>query len=185
LAEAMSGRLEDRSAREAFVEATYVELYRWFCRLTGSADRAADLTQDSYLALWGALDRLPPGVSYRTWLFAIGRNLWRKGERDRKSFDPIVSSLVEEETPPVDASLLGQEFREAALAALGQMPDELREVFTLRFWHELGYDEIGQIQGITADLARWRYFAARKRLHQLLAAWNPTVDRRKEDRHAT
>ena len=36
------------------------------------------------------------------------------------------------------------------------------EVFTLRFWNELGYDEIGQIQGVTADLARWRYFAARE-----------------------
>jgi RNA polymerase sigma-70 factor (ECF subfamily) len=181
----MSGRLEDHGAREFFVESTYVELYRWYCRLTGSADRAADLTQDSYVAFWSSLDRLPPGVSHRTWLFAIGRNLWRKQERDRKSFDPIVASLVEEGTSSVDTPLLDQEFREAAEAALGRLPDDIREVFTLRFWHELGYDEIGQNQGITADLARWRYFAARKRLHQLLAAWDPGVERRRGDRHAT
>jgi hypothetical protein len=34
--------LSDRASREAFVREHYIELFRWFCGLTGSGDRAAD-----------------------------------------------------------------------------------------------------------------------------------------------
>jgi RNA polymerase sigma-70 factor (ECF subfamily) len=184
LAEPTAAKPGDRASCEAFVTTTYVELYRWFCRLTGSTDRAADLTQDAYAEFWGSLGRVPPGVAHRTWLFAIGRNLWHKRLRDRKDFEPAVLSLLEDRSSSIDRPLLDQEFREAARQAVGRLPDDLREAFTLRFWNELGYDEIGHIQGVTAALARWRYFAARKRLHQLLADWDPHADRKREDRHA-
>ena len=70
--------LDNPIAREAFVRECYSELFHWFCRLTGSADRAADLTQESFVAFWQAQERMPEGVSPRTWLYSIGRNLWRK-----------------------------------------------------------------------------------------------------------
>ena len=53
--------LGDRTSREVFVQASYAELFHWFCRLTGSPDRSADLTQETFAAFWGALDRLPTG----------------------------------------------------------------------------------------------------------------------------
>ena len=45
-----------------------------------------------------------------------------------------------------------REFREAAERAVIELPDDLREAFTLRFWHDFGYDEIGAIQGVTAGV---------------------------------
>ena len=86
--------LDSRAEREAFVRDCYIELFHWFCRLTGSTDRSADLTQETFAAFWQGRDHLPETVCPRTWLYAIGRNLWRKQARDRKSFEPVVLSVV-------------------------------------------------------------------------------------------
>jgi RNA polymerase sigma factor (sigma-70 family) len=171
--------LGDRASREEFVRAAYAGLFGWFCRLVGSPDRAADLTQETFAAFWVSVHRIRGDTSPRTWLYAIGRNLWRKQRRADRRYDPDgVERLA-------DGSLSEErEFRDAAERAVGELPDDLREAFTLRFWHEFDYDEIGAIQGVSAGLARWRFFAARRRLHEKLAAWNPDPDRAEEDKHA-
>jgi RNA polymerase sigma-70 factor (ECF subfamily) len=176
--------LRDRGAREAFVQDRYVEIFRWFCRLTGCPERSADLTQETFASFWQALDRRPPGVCPRTWLFAIGRNLWRKQARDRKGFEPVLLGNIPGKEPAAEDRLDDGEFRQAAERAVRQLPEELREAFTLRFWQEFSYEQIGAVQGISPDLARWRYFTARQRLHQKLAAWEPDSLRNKGGRHA-
>jgi RNA polymerase sigma-70 factor, ECF subfamily len=176
--------LDSRAAREAFVRDCYAELFQWFCRLTGSADRAADLTQETFAAFWQAQGRLPEAVSPRAWLYAIGRNLWRKQARDRKSFEPAMLGVLAGHGPSPEQVLQEREFRKAAERAVSELPEELREVFTLRFWQELSFEEIGAIQDVSADLARWRYFTARRRLHEKLAAWGPNPRQAKGDRHA-
>jgi RNA polymerase sigma factor (sigma-70 family) len=176
--------LGNRASREAFVQEFYVELFRWFCHLTGDADRSADLTQEAFAAFWLACERRPADVSARTWLYAIGRNLWRKQARDRESFEPVLLSALPVGGPSPEELFQDREFQQAAEQAVSELPDELREAFTLRFWQEFAYEQIGAIQGVTPDLARWRYFAARCRLHEKLAAWDPNPRRAKGDRHA-
>jgi RNA polymerase sigma-70 factor (ECF subfamily) len=173
------------ASREAFVRSTYAELYRWFHRLGGCPALAADLTQESFAAFWGSAARQPVGVSSRTWLYAIGRNLWRNQLRGRRSFEPLKEDGASSPDPGPERLAESDEFVTAARAAVDELPPDLREAFSLRFWNEFSYEEIGAIQGITADLARWRYFAARRKLHARLSPWDPNPERlRKEDRHA-
>ncbi len=176
--------LGDRTFREAFVQATYAELFHWFCRLTGSPDRSADLTQETFASFWGALDRLPPGTTPKAWLYAIGRNLWRKQARDHKVFEPVVLTVLPCACPSAEQAAQAREFGTAAELAVLELPEDLREAFSLRFWHDLNYEEIGVIQGVSAGLVRWRYFAARRRLVEKLAPWDPNQKRAREDRHA-
>ena len=178
------GCLGDQDSGEAFVRAAYAGLYGWFYRLEGSSDRAADLTQETFAAFWESLDRMRGDASPRTWLFAIGKNLWRKQMRDARAFDAERVEALVDEGPSAERLAEDGEFREAAEQAVRELPADLREAFVLRFWHEFEYDEIGAIQGVTAGLARWRFFAARRRLHRQLAAWDPNPDRAEEDQHA-
>jgi RNA polymerase sigma-70 factor (ECF subfamily) len=125
------------------------------------------------------------GVSSRTWLYAIGRNLWRNQLRGRRGFEPLEEDGASSPDPGPERLMEAEEFASAARAAVDELPPDLREAFTLRFWNEFSYEEIAAIQGITADLARWRYFAARRKLHARLSPWDPNPERlRKEDRHA-
>jgi RNA polymerase sigma-70 factor (ECF subfamily) len=174
----------DRRSRETFVRETYGELYRWFHRLCGSPDLAADLTQDTFTAFWASAESAPATVSGRTWLYAIGRNHWRNQLRARKAIVPTVISLLPGTDPIPESTVLEREFREAVELAIAQLPEELSEAFTLRFWQGLDYKDIGIIQGVSAGLARWRYFAARRRLCDRLAAWDPNPGRAREERHA-
>ncbi len=178
-------RLVDRASREAFVRAHYAALYRWFCRLTGSPDRSADLTQETFVGFWGGLDRSPPQVSPKAWLYSIGRNLWRKQARDRREYRPAVLSEIPGPERTAEQAAMDREFQAAAELAVRELPGDLREAFTLRFWQNADYEEIGIIQGVSAGLARWRYFAAKRRLTSKLASWDPSLRPTREDQHAS
>lgn len=156
-----------------FVRDHYALLFGWLARLTGDRNDAADLTQDAFAAFWGSLQRDTPGVDPRTWLFAIARNCWRKHCRSRASLKEQVADLeqVAEEISACWTSAGTSEFEQAVESALARLPDDFREVFTLRAWHEFDFAQIGAIQGITADLARGRYFRARKLLQARLQSW--------------
>lgn len=166
----------DRALCEQFVEQEYEGLYRWFLYLTRDPERAADLTQDTFAGFWHSLSRKVPQVAPRVWLYGIGRNLWRKECRKRRvrSKEEEGQALVEQVSgnAPTPLSLAeGQEWAEAVQAEVAQLPDDFREVFCLRLWQDFEYDEIAAVQGISRDLARWRYFRARQMLQSRLKNW--------------
>jgi RNA polymerase sigma-70 factor (ECF subfamily) len=175
---------DTRGRQEAFVIASYAGLYRWFCHLTASPEAAADLTQETFTAFWASAGRKGPEVSPTTWLYAIGRNLWRKWLRDRKVHAPGPLERVAAGGRSPEQRIQDREFREAAGIALAELPHDLREAFTLRFWNEFSYEQIAKVQGVEPGLARWRYFAARRRLRRSLADWDPDRGQTLEDHHA-
>ena len=164
--------------------ATYTGLYRWFCHMTYSPEQAADLTQETFAAFWESSKRRGPGISPTTWLYAIGRNLGRAAARPQ-------TSRVRDAGPDRGRRSLGRaraqdrEFAEAVGLAVAELSPDLREAFTLRFWNEFGFEQVGAVQGVEPGLARWHYFAARRRLQDALAAWAPHREQQGlEDHHA-
>ncbi|MHC5538024.1 RNA polymerase sigma factor [Singulisphaera rosea] len=182
-ATSVGGGVDARASQEAFVVASYGGLYRWFFRVTASPEVSADLTQATFAAFWTSAGQRKPHVSETTWLYAIGRNLWRKWLRDRKAHSSEALDQVRADGRSPEERAEDREFDEAARRAVAALPPDLREVFTLRFWSEFSYEQIGDIQGVEAGLVRWRYFAARRRLHHALAAWDPDRARTQEDGH--
>src|SRR5262245_8023345 len=67
-----------RDTCEQLVSQHYDRLYRWFFWLTNAADDAADLTHDTFVAVWQSVDRFDDRRPSKPWLFGIGRNVWRK-----------------------------------------------------------------------------------------------------------
>ena len=169
---------DDRTACERFVRDEYDGLYRWFLWLTNCPHRAADLTQETFAAFWASLARKSPDTSPRTWLFAIGHNQWRKDCRDRKShasngdeFDDDLVDQISDSGPSPHEIAEHREFASALEAEVAKLPDDFREVLTLRLWQEFDYDEIAAVQGIKPELARWRFFRARQILRARLKAF--------------
>lgn len=158
----------DRAAAEALVEATYPFIYASCHRLTGGdADRAADLTQETYRRAWIALGSFEGRCRFTTWLYRIAYNAWLNQLRGSRR----VVALVEQHHDPWDpapdphAKLAGDAdaggIREAVLA----LPEELRFPVTAHFWGELSVREIAVQEGITTVAVRKRL----KRAFALLA----------------
>lgn len=84
----------------------------------------------------------------------------QREERTRGEEEPV--SLFE-------TQLELRERREALEAAVKRLPDEQREVVTLKIWGELGFREIAEVLGISINTAASRYRYALKKLGQMLS----------------
>lgn len=164
----------ERAACEAFVEAHYRGVYRFFCWLAVDPTAAEDLTQETFACFWESLGRRSEAVSLdpKAWLYGIARNRWRKRLRRERS-RPETDLEAAAETPDLhqdpEAKLLGTLDADSALAAMAALTPEFREALALRVWEELSYAQIGEALLITPGLARWRVHRARRLLTARIA----------------
>ena len=166
---------DDRQACEAFIREEYEGLHRWFYWMTRDPERSADLTQETFAGFWHSLGRVVPTQGPRVWLYAIARNIWRKHcrqrHRHRREEAEMTPDEVKSTEPGPFANLENREFAEALSRTVAGLPAEYREVFTLRVWQELEYEQIAEVQGISRDLARWRFFRARQLVRAQMQSW--------------
>src|SRR5262249_484500 len=71
----------DRRAFAALVERYWDRLYRWLYHLTHDCHAAEDLTQETFLKAFAALDSFRAGTNFRAWLFRIGHNSFANQRR--------------------------------------------------------------------------------------------------------
>lgn len=115
-------------------EAHYPELVRYCRRLTGDADAAEDVAQESFVRLFDhGVEGAPEGL--RAWLFKTATHL----VRDRYRVDTNRQRLLEEnpvEPTPLDSperSLERNEERRRARAALDALAPRDREILLMRY----------------------------------------------------
>jgi RNA polymerase sigma-70 factor (ECF subfamily) len=168
-----------RDRREQLVSEHYDRLYRWFLWFTNSADNAADLTHDTFVALWQSLDRFDDRRPFKPWLYGIARNVWRKhcAGRLARGIDPPESAPEEPDPGPSPMqTVLSKEAGGMLEEAVAQLSPEYREAVVLRFWEDLDYGEISEALAISEGLARWRVYQARKMLLRKLSTAGLTTE---------
>jgi RNA polymerase sigma-70 factor (ECF subfamily) len=108
-----------------------------------------------------------------SWIFRIVRNVLadRLRSQVRTPIDAPIHDAVAIARPPAQvlATALDQ--------ALSRLPDEEREAFLLREVGGLGYREIAEACGATADAARMRIYRARLALREALGPSRAAVTR--------
>jgi RNA polymerase sigma-70 factor (ECF subfamily) len=140
-------------------------LFAFLNRRAGSA-AADDLFQESWIRVVRARDRFDPRRRFSTWLFQIANNLCRDRSRRRaveqRYLDGVRDAARERPgTPPAPVGLrLDMRRRLAAL------PERLREVLVLRYYHDLGEKEIATALGIPRGTVKSRLHAAVRALRE-------------------
>jgi RNA polymerase sigma-70 factor (ECF subfamily) len=157
----------DRMAAEELVERTYHGVYSLLRRLSGDADLAADLTQETYRKAWDALPGFDGRAQFSTWLFRIAYTTFLNHLRRPRRLVPLEErheSAVADPAPAADEELgraaAGDRLRRAVLA----LPEELRFTVTSLFWGELPVKEIARHEGVTTVAIRKRLKRALVRL---------------------
>jgi RNA polymerase sigma-70 factor (ECF subfamily) len=156
----------DREAAERLVERTYRTVFGLLRRLSGDADLAADLTQETYRKAWVALHGFDRRAQFSTWLCRIAYNTFLNHLRRPRLLVPLEEkheTTIAAGGPAADESLglaiAGDRLRRAVLA----LPEDLRFTVTALFWGDLPVREIALHEGVTT-------VAIRKRLKRALAA---------------
>lgn len=130
-----------------------VPMYRWLYRETGNSETAADFTAQVFVQALQNLHRYQPlaSASFRSWLFAIGRNLIRDAWR---SYRPTaeVPEMIDDAPGPEEIAIHRTEMEELR-AALAMLPDRQREIVELRL-SGLTMREIAEIQGTSENAVK-------------------------------
>src|SRR5437764_5098396 len=136
-------------------------LYQLIARHTGGRD-VEDLYQETWLRVVRAARRFDPRRRFSTWLFQIALNLCRDWHR-RPPPEPVDPAEVEPlpaRADPVDAAI-------DARRLLGALPEAQRSVVILRYYHDLGEEEVAAILGCPRGTVKSRLHHAMRRLIEM------------------
>ncbi len=153
-----------QKAFTALIKLLTPRFYRLFRHLGAEADDAEDLCQEFFMAIYRAGGSFSQERDFMPWAYAIARNIYLK-EAGRAGkvkiiplFEWIAAKNAHNEDENIDISRL-----------LAKLSKEKREVFELKHFGGLKFDEIAQILKIPTGTAKSRMFAAVSDLKEIIS----------------
>jgi len=148
-------------------------LRRYARAMLGDRAAADDLVQDTLERAWARLHQWRAGSDMRAWLFGIMHNLRvDQLRRPRLATQSLDADDCVVPTRPTQNDAL--ELRDLE-SALGQLPDEQREVMLLLALEELSYADIAAALGIPVGTVMSRLSRGRERLRLIMDGQLPAT----------
>ncbi|MCE5324854.1 MAG: sigma-70 family RNA polymerase sigma factor [Planctomycetaceae bacterium] len=164
----------DQEAFAALIDLYRNELYNFLARFTGDPALAEDIFQETFLQLHLSAALFDQTKRLKPWLFTIAANKARDALRSRSrrravSLDVAVDSsaesisygnLIPSDVPPPEESLSNLEVQEAVQNIVDEMPEHLRVVLLMSYFHGMPYKEIAEILDAPLGTIKSRIHAA-------------------------
>src|SRR5690348_11569061 len=165
----------DRPSFAALVERYQRELFHFLVRFLGDRAAADDVFQETFLQVHQSADQFDPQRRFRPWLFTIAANKARDLIRSqaRRPTNPLQATInpgddesgefmdlmsATQEFP--DQPLQRQELQESVQRTVMSMPEHLREILLLSYFHQFPYRQISDILDIPLGTVKSRLHAA-------------------------
>jgi RNA polymerase sigma-70 factor, ECF subfamily len=168
-------RQGDRASFSELVSRYQRELYHFLVRFLGNRAAAEDVFQETFLQVHQSADQFDPERRFRPWLFTIAANKARDLIRSqaRRPTNPLQASI----SPGDDESgefidlmqstqafpgepMEQQELQESVRKTVMSMPEHLREILLLSYFHQFPYKQISDILQIPLGTVKSRLHAA-------------------------
>ena len=146
----------------------YSERVYWHVRrLVNSHEDADDLVQEIFLKIWQALPSFRGEASLSTWVYRIATNealnhLRREKVRSALRFSSLDAEMERriDDDPYFDGTSAERELSKA----VARLPEKQRQVFVMRWWDELSYEEIASITGTSVGALKASYHIAKEKI---------------------
>ncbi|RLV60359.1 sigma-70 family RNA polymerase sigma factor [Parashewanella curva] len=151
---------------ESLVRALNTDIYRYAYWLCGDKHVAEDVTQETFLRAWKALDSLKDDKAAKAWLITILR---RENARrfERKQFD--YSDIEQDHLEDVFSGSNEQHAEQHLLRRqIGNLEMEYREPLLLQVIGGFTGDEIASILDLNRNTVMTRLFRARNQLKEAM-----------------
>jgi RNA polymerase sigma-70 factor (ECF subfamily) len=168
-------RSGDRASFDALVKRYDRELFHFLVRFMGNRAAADDAFQETFLQVYQSADTFDPTRHFRPWLFTIAANKARDllrsqsrrnatplqanvnpNDEDGSQFVDLLKSTAELPSQPLEQS----EMRDLVHRTIDGMPEHLREIVLLSYFHQFPYKTISDILGIPLGTVKSRLHAA-------------------------
>lgn len=158
---------KDRTAFSPLYGKYVMPVYRYFYGQTSNIQDAEDLTSITFSKALASLDGYRKEGSFASWLFGIARHALRDYQRaqlqrpqvDAKDAESVISAL-EDRAPQPETRLLHAEQLATLDRLIQQLPDDQREVLTLRIFGEFSTRDVATMLGRSEAAAKMLLYRA-------------------------
>ena len=165
----------DRTSFAKLVERYQRELFHFLVRFLSDRAAAEDIFQETFLQVHQSADQFDPSRRFRPWLFTIAANKARDLMRSqaRRPTNPLQATinagddesgqfidLMEAAQPIPGETMEREELQKLVQDTVNNMPEHLREIILLSYFHQFPYKEISDILGIPLGTVKSRLHAA-------------------------
>jgi len=164
-------RLKQKSTREeGFKELIKIyqePLYHHIRRMVGNHQDADDVLQNTFIKSWRFIDDFRAESKLYTWLYRIASNealSFLRARKNMPSGDNEATEQMPTSTDGPDAETISKKLD----AALKTLPEKQRQVFDLKYFSELKYEEISEITQTSVGALKASYFHAVKKIEAFL-----------------
>lgn len=162
-------RRGDKNAFGQLIEAYQGPVYNLAYRMLGNSGEAEEAAQEAFIRAYTRLDSYDPAHKFSTWLLSITSNYCIDQIRKRRA----VLLSIDEPLPPhpalhsdnnkgPEAEYMAQEREQMVQSLMSALPEEYRQAVVLRYWYDMSYEEIADVQETTVSAVKSRLFRARR-----------------------
>jgi RNA polymerase sigma-70 factor, ECF subfamily len=176
-ARAMSRPADDaheRAFAQLFEEYS-APIYNYVLRMVADPDRAADITQDTFIKAYRKLDTVTEATSTRSWLYRIATNTAIDDMRRRRnvttmSDDQPTFANRADTRPGPEAQVMAATLDERVQRALLSLRPNHRQCLLLSDLEDMSAHQIGEVMGLSYGAVRTLLCRARGEMRRALAA---------------
>ena len=168
-------RAGDKTSFSELVSRYQRELYHFLVRFLGNRAAAEDVFQETFLQVHQSAEQFDPQRRFRPWLFTIAANKARdlirsqarrptnplqasisSGDDDSGEFIDLMQSAANTPSDPMER----EELQRQVQTTVTGMPEHLREILLLSYFHQFPYKQISEILDIPLGTVKSRLHAA-------------------------
>ena len=142
------------------------KVYRFLLALTGNAQEAEELLQETFYQAFLHVDKFEGRCSVYTWLCQIGKNAWLQECRRKKRFSEkeLEKLTITDKSPSPEEFSIRREEYEHIRQAVQRLEEPYREVFVMHVFGGVKLTEIALEYGKTESWARVTYYRAKQKI---------------------
>jgi len=147
------------------------KLYWQIRRMVLSHDDTDDVLQNVFIKVWNNLDNFQENSKLFTWLYRIATNeslTFINQAKKRQSFGTDSEEFNLSERLRADPYFEGDEIQIKLQQAISKLPDKQKQVFLMRYYDEMKYEEMSQVLDTSVGALKASYHHAVKKIEKYL-----------------
>ncbi|WP_461615676.1 RNA polymerase sigma factor SigY [Clostridium sp. Marseille-QA1073] len=161
----------NKSALNTLILNNYNILSGYVLKLTGNADEASDVINDTIVKVVLNIEKYKPTGKFSTWMITIATNIYRDSLKKKRRFVSI-ENYDEISKVDIEEEIITKLNYENILMLLKELPKEKRAVFILKHYYTYKYEEISEILKCPIGTVRSRLHYSVKYLMRRLEGGN-------------